>query len=73
MDRLRAEGKRVSVPAIAREMYRASHPMANDYLLRKVPQELMDAAKHRAIDEHTTLRQLIIDALAQYVAPKLKG
>lgn len=67
MDRLRAEGKPVNVPAIARRMYRATHPMANDYLLRDVPQELMDKAKHRAIDEHITLRELIIRAITEYI------
>ena len=67
MERLRAEGKRVSVPAIAREMYRESHPKTGDYLIRDVPQELWDRAKHRAIDESITLRELLLAALTQYL------
>ena len=67
MERLRAEGKRVSVPAIAREMYRRAHPQTGDYLIRDVPQDLWDKAKHRAIDEGTTLRELVLAALAQYL------
>jgi len=68
MERLRSEGKRVSVPSIAREMYRKTHPETGDYLLRDVPQELWDKAKHRAIDEHITLRELIIQSLQQYLS-----
>ena len=67
MEGLRAEGKSVSAPAIAREMYRKSHPEVGDYLMRAVPQELWASAKHRAIDEGITLRELLLRALQQYL------
>ena len=33
----------------------------------KLPQELWDAVQHRAIDEHTTLSELVSKALAEYL------
>ncbi len=44
-----------------------------DQLIRttvRLPQSMMTAAKHRAIDEHLTLQDVITRALEQYLAKK---
>ena len=45
----------------------------NAYPLRNVPSELWTKAKHIAIDKKITLRELIINALTEYVKKNKKG
>lgn len=66
IDRLRTEGKPVSAIAIARKIFRETHSAGN-YLLRDIPDELWTAAKHKAIDKGMDLRELILDAIREYV------
>ena len=66
MEALQAEGKTVDVSRIARDLYREQFA-GGDYLLREPPKELMDAIKHRAIDEGDNIRGIIIKALRAYV------
>jgi hypothetical protein len=65
MERLRAEGKAVNVPAIARRLSREDASVI--YLLRDIPKELWTRAKHKAVDENISLRELIIRALEAYL------
>ena len=65
--RQRAEGKRPSASGIAREIYRAHHPESGDYLIRDVPSDLWNKAKHRGIDDGVSLRQVILSALDEYL------
>lgn len=44
-------------------------PKTQNYILRDIPQPLWDAAKHKQIDEHITLRELLLKALEQYLTP----
>ncbi len=67
IDRLHAEGKPVSVIAIARNIFRETHSAGN-YLLRDIPDELWIAAKHKAVDKGMVLRELILDAVREYVS-----
>ena len=64
--RLRDEGKSVNVAHIAHRIYKETHVSGN-YLLRDVPQELWDRAKHRAIDDGDSLRDLVLKALHSYL------
>lgn len=66
MDRLRAEGKPVNVLHIAKRIYRETYSGGN-YLLRDVPQDLWTRAKHRAVDDGDSLRDLILKALHAYL------
>jgi len=65
--RLRAEGKPVNVRHIARRIFNETNN-GGDYLLRDIPADLMDRMKHRAVDEHGTVRDILIKALMQYLA-----
>jgi hypothetical protein len=38
-----------------------------DYLIRDFPEALHKAAKHRAVDEKVTLRDLILKAVEEYL------
>jgi hypothetical protein len=38
-----------------------------NYLLRNIPVELWDRAKHRAIDDNISLRELILRAIEKYL------
>ena len=67
MDQLRAEGKPVNGLHIARRKFREEHS-GGDYLLRDIPKDLWQAAKHRAVDEGSSLRDLLIEALRKYLA-----
>lgn len=62
VDQLHAAGKQVNVSGIARRMFRENFSTGN-YILRDIPSELWDQAKHRAVDEGISLRELIFDAL----------
>ena len=47
----------------------SSNPKAatNNYLLRNIPPALWIKAKHRAVDNNESLRDLILNALHEYV------
>ena len=38
-----------------------------DYFIRKFPAELKKAAQHRAVEEGTNLKQVILAALREYL------
>lgn len=42
-----------------------------NYLLRNIPENLWIAAKHQAVDEGLTLRELILKLLEEYLRPHL--
>lgn len=44
--------------------------MANNYLLRNIPDGLWSRAKHRAVDDKLSLRAILIKALRLYLKPK---
>ena len=67
IDKLRASRKPVNVAHIARRIYRKKHSAGN-YLLRDIPKELWDRAKHRAVDDGGTLRDLILKSVNVYLA-----
>lgn len=64
--RKRAAGESVNALGIARAMFREQHS-AGGYLLRDIPQELWDKAKHKAVDEGGSLRNVILNALRKYL------
>ena len=66
INRLQAEGKPVSAIAIARSIFRETHSAGN-YLLRDIPEDLWIAAKHEAMDKGMNLRELILDAIREYI------
>ena len=66
VERLREEGTPADAITIARRIFRETYSAGN-YLLRDVPAELWTAAKHRAIDEGMSLRELILKALQEYL------
>ena len=66
IDKLRAAGKPVKTLQIARRIFRETHSAGN-YLLRDVPEELWGRAKHRAVDDGDSLRDLILKALIAYL------
>lgn len=63
---LRAEGKQVNVAGIARQMFREQYSTGN-YILRDIPKELWDTAKHKAFDDGVSLRELVLTAIEKYV------
>ena len=63
---LRSKGQQVNVMGIARRMFREQYSTGN-YILRDIPQELWDKAKHRAIDDGVSLRELVLSALEKYL------
>lgn len=67
IDRIRAEGKQVNALGIARKMYRENCSTL-DYQFRDIPEELWDKAKHKAIDEKISLREVVLKALRAYLA-----
>ena len=66
MDRLRAAGEPVNVLHIAKRIFRETHS-SGSYLLRDLPDELWQQAKHRAVDDGDSLRDLILKALHSYL------
>lgn len=56
----------ISAAGIAREIY-SEQFAGSDYLLRTPPKDLMDAVKHRAVDDGDSIRDIIIRALRAYV------
>jgi hypothetical protein len=67
VEALHAERKQVNVAGIARQMFRDQFS-TGDYILRDIPSELWDRAKHRAIDDGISLRELILQALEKHLA-----
>ena len=65
-ERLRAEGKPVDMAKIALKMFREQYSVGG-YLLRDIPEDLWTSAKHRAVDEGLSLRELILKALRLYL------
>jgi hypothetical protein len=63
---LRAQGKQVNIAGIARKMYREQHSTSN-YILRDVPSNLWNKAKHKAIDDGVSLREIVLIALEKYL------
>ena len=63
---LRSEGKPVNVAHIAHRIYKETHSGGN-YLLRDVPEDLWQKAKHRAVDDGDSLRDLVLKALYAYL------
>jgi len=66
IERLREEGKPTDALTIARQIFRQTHS-AGSYLLRDIPAELWIAAKHKAVDEGLSLRELLLKALQAYL------
>ena len=66
VDQIRAEGKQVNLMGIARRMFREEYSTGN-YILRDIPKELWDRAKHRAVDEGISLRELALNAVQEYL------
>ena len=66
INRLQAEGKPASAIAIARSIFRETHSAGN-YLLRDIPEDLWITAKHKAMDKGMNLRELILDAIREYI------
>ncbi len=66
IEHLRAEGKPTDALTIARQIFRETHS-AGSYLLRDIPEQLWTAAKHKAVDEKLSLRELILKALQEYL------
>lgn len=64
--RLREEGKPVNAMHIARSMFRETYSAGN-YLLRDIPEVLWIRAKHRAVDDGDTIRDLLLKALYSYL------
>ena len=56
----------ISAAKLAREIYNEQFA-GSDYLLRTPPKDLMDAVKHRAVDDGDSIRDIIIKALRAYV------
>lgn len=67
IEKERAEGKSVDAQAIARRLFREEHSAGN-YLLRDIPEELWTAAKHQAVKEGLSLREMLLKALHEYVS-----
>lgn len=62
----RETGKPVNVGHIAHRIYKETHSGGN-YLLRDVPEDLWQKAKHRAVDDGDSLRDLVLKALHAYL------
>lgn len=63
IDRLRAEGKPVSVVGIARRMYREAMGGTSTYLVKDFPGSLKERAKLRALKDKTNIRELALIGL----------
>jgi hypothetical protein len=66
VEQLRSEGKQVNVSGMARQMFREQYS-TGDYILRDIPKELWDTAKHRAIDDGISLRELVLTAIQTHL------
>jgi hypothetical protein len=63
----RSSGKPVNAMHIARRIYKETHSGGN-YMLRDVPEDLMARAKHRAVDDKCSVRDVILRAMAGYLS-----
>jgi hypothetical protein len=45
--------------------------IVNAYSIQRVPRDLWDAVKHRAIDDGMTVRETVLSALSAYVGVSL--
>jgi hypothetical protein len=52
---------------IAGETMQPKDEKPMNYLLRNIPKDLWDRAKHRAIDDGDSLRSLILKAIQKYL------
>jgi len=66
LDAGHAAGKSVNAMGIAKRMFRADND-TSDCKIRDMPQGLWDQAKHRAITDGISLRDLVIIALSKYL------
>ena len=66
IDETRSAGKPVNALHIARRIYKETHSGGN-YMLRDVPAELMKKAKHRAVDENCSVRDVVLKSLYAYL------
>ena len=66
IEALRAEGKPVNALAIGRRIFRETHSVSG-YLLRDIPEDLWNQAKHQAVDDGISLREMILEALRAYL------
>ena len=66
IEKLKADGRPVNTGHIARRLFKAEHSAGN-YLFRDVPDEIWTKARHRAVDDKESLRDLIIKALYNYL------
>ena len=69
IDDLRAQGKQVNAAGIARRMYRELNG-AKNYMLRDIPDEMMREMKMHAAANGGSVRDLILVAVAQFLAGK---
>lgn len=66
IDRLRTEGKPVNASHIAHRIYKETHSGGN-YQLRDIPEDLWNKAKHRAVDDGDSLREVVLKSLHAYL------
>lgn len=71
IDALRAQGKQVNAAGIARRMFRELNDASN-YMLRDVPAEMMREMKQYALDNGGSVRDVILVAVAQFLAANSK-
>lgn len=71
IDLLRAQGKQVNAAGIARRMFRELTDASN-YMLRDVPAEMMREMKQYALDNGGSVRDVILVAVAQFLASNAK-
>jgi len=64
---LRSQGKQVNAAGIARRMFRELTDSGN-YMLRDVPAEMMREMKQYALDNGGSVRDVILVAIAQFLA-----
>ncbi len=68
---LHEQGKQVNVANIARRIFRETYS-SGDYLLRDIPEELWNQAKHLSVDKNLSLREIILEALQEYIKASQK-
>jgi len=66
MEELRDTNKPVNVGHIARKIFREAKDPGS-FMIRDIPKDLWDKAKHKAIDEGCTLREIVLSAVSDYV------
>ena len=71
VDALRSQGRQVNALGIARRMYREANDASN-YMLRDLPAEMMREMKQYALDNGGSVRDVILVAVAQFLASNSK-